>query len=196
MLINLKQREENIGELRMNNNIYVFKIGYIDNRSYLVKEIEEGRLRQGWGAMFDDKKPMAIFYGKFKFLQAWKDNWPLDKTDPKRINEIFSQLLLMNDFKKGDILVVPNMPEDNYFKLLKVTDTYRFEYNTGKEKEIDDYRHIVPVKEVATISFDYDSNSEIIFKEIGLNEKNIYKLDSEEIFKAVNNLILEFNLKY
>lgn len=178
-----------IGELRM-NNIYIFKIGYIEDNSYLVKEIENGRLRQGWGAMFSNKKPMAIFHGKFNFIKAWKDNWPLDETEPKRINEIFSQLLIMNDFKEGDILIIPNMPEKNYFKLLRVTDTYRFEYNTGKEKEIDDYRHIVPVNEITTVSFECDSNSRIIFEEFSSNEKNIYKVDSKEVIDAVEYIII------
>ncbi|QQK07859.1 hypothetical protein [Miniphocaeibacter halophilus] len=171
------------------NNIYVFKIGYINDRDYLLKEIENGRLRQGWGAMFPGKKPMAVFYGKFKFVQAWKDNWPLDETAPKTINDIFSQLLIMTDFKEGDILIVPNMPENNNFKILKVVDSYCFEHNTGKEKEIDDYRHIVPVNEITTVSFDYDSNSRIISKEFSSNENNIYKVDSEEVIDAVKNLI-------
>lgn len=70
--------------------------GYrIDNRyiPYFEQELEQGRLRQGWG------------YNEGQDLRKKTDDWRLSYDEGATGN------LAMLDVKKGDLLLIPHLPE-------------------------------------------------------------------------------------
>lgn len=105
--------------------------GYrIDNRyiPFFEKELEQGRLRQGWG--YDEGQDLR------KRIDGWK--LPFD--------EGASGNIAMLDVKKDDLLLIPHLPEWSYVTIAQATE----DWDTGYEFDIDpnlkDYGHIFPAK--------------------------------------------------
>jgi hypothetical protein len=90
---------------------------------FFKEELSEGRLRQGWG------------YDPGQNLRSLT------------VDEGASRnLAIFNNVKKGDILLIPRLPEWGYVAIAEATEDfdkgYRFEFGDGME----DYAHIFPVK--------------------------------------------------
>jgi len=90
---------------------------------FFVRELSEGRLRQGYG--WDIKQDLR----NLKFDGGVRRNRPM-----------------FNKVKKGDILLIPQMPDWGYVSLVEATE----DWNIGYRFEIDDYLyvfgHIFPAK--------------------------------------------------
>jgi hypothetical protein len=123
---------QNIGEEALRakkGNVMVEKRNYWGYRidvsaiDFFWKELSEGRLRQGWG------------YDPGQNLRSLT------------VDEGASRnLAIFNNVKKGDILLIPRLPEWGYVAIAEATEDfdkgYRFEFGYGME----DYAHIFPVK--------------------------------------------------
>ena len=120
----------------------------------LYQELKGGRLRQGWGipnmSLVDEQgKPIS----KEQWTQNYKSEW--GEPSPRR----YSLLRHMLDFKKGDVVVMPNLPEEyQQFSIARVSGDYRFE--TVNYSDGDDYGHIVPVDPASVRTFASRANTE------------------------------------
>jgi hypothetical protein len=94
------------------------------NRTKLfVEELYEGRLRQGWG--WDDKQDLR----NFKMDEGAGRNLPM-----------------FNKVKKGDILLVPQLPHWGEIAIVEATEDWNKDYRFEIHKEYSDYGHIFPAK--------------------------------------------------
>ena len=113
---------------------------------FFAKEMEAGRLRQGWG--FEENQDLNHFNGS---------------DEAKRNFKIYENV------KKGDILLVPEIIGKNKIAVVEATEDfnkgYKFEISEQKNAEgINDFGHIFPVKYIGYIKKeDIDKNIETAF---------------------------------
>lgn len=124
-----------------------------DKVSWLCEELEQGRLRQGWGApglslTTEDGK----YLNKEDWEAAYKKETDWGDPDPKR----FAILRRMLELKRNDIVVLPKLPERNQFTIAQVSEGYRFDNVNGR----DEFGHIIPVDARSIRKFAYRANDE------------------------------------
>jgi hypothetical protein len=90
---------------------------------FFTSEIFEGRLRQGWG--WDEGQDLR--------------NFSLDEGAGRN-------LPMFNKVKKGDILVIPQLPNWGEVALAEATEDWNKGYIFDIDEKLEDYGHIFPVK--------------------------------------------------
>jgi hypothetical protein len=107
---------------------YRIDINYID---FFWKELEAGRLRQGWG--YDDSQNLKDFSAD-------------DDAGAKRNFAIYEKV------KKDDILIIPRLPEWDYVTIAKATEDFDKGYRFEISDENGDYGHIFPAQFIKCFS--------------------------------------------
>lgn len=182
-------------------NKYLFRIApkeYHPLGYSIVKEelYTHGHLRQGWGGHKADlgskenPLPQSTWIKNFTsrdIKELEKMNVGADKYYIRK----HEQLALMLNMKKGDILIIPYLP-DNGFTICKVTDVYRFEplYDKTLDKYPDDFGHVIPVKVLKSknnLELDIESVQTIerFFRKGGC----IVPIRKADVIKAIDNLV-------
>ena len=110
------------------------------HREFLYEELQEGRLRQGWG------------YDQCQNLRYLEERWARseDLTDIQRqasghwrMGNAAGGTGATDDYMRvSDLVVVPNLPEDGLFTICRITGEYYFDI----AEEFGDFGHIRPVK--------------------------------------------------
>lgn len=109
-------------------------------RDFILRELEQGRLRQGWGRKREhDLRILAQKVQSKKKLSdedasVWRNRRLLD-TEP-------------DGLKKGDVIVIPNLPEQGHWVLARATGGYDFSPIKVPGSAGFDYGHIVAVTPV------------------------------------------------
>jgi hypothetical protein len=106
---------------------------------YFTKELREGRLRQGWG--WHEEQNLRIM---------------------KKDEGASKNLPMMNRVKKGDILIIPRLPDWDHVTIAEALDdwdkAYEFSISAGQI----DYGHIFPAREIRN----FVRNSPVVKSEI------------------------------
>lgn len=104
-------------------------------RELILRELEQGRLRQGWGWLpeQDLTKLADKAYRASSMTSAEASAWRNRRLLPSQPNGV----------QPGDIIVLPNLPEQGKWVLARVTGGYRYEIS-----EHGDYGHIVAVEPI------------------------------------------------
>jgi hypothetical protein len=103
---------------------YAFRIDKT-KAEFFEKELQAGRLRQGWG--FEEGQHLL----RLKVDKGARRNLP------------------MLAVKKGDILIVPSIPSASQVTIVEATEDWREGYRFKRAAEYDDYGHIFPAKKLA-----------------------------------------------
>ncbi|WP_437957219.1 restriction endonuclease [Sorangium sp. So ce119] len=108
-------------------------------RDFILRELEQGRLRQGWGWKRDHDLRLLARQVRSRKLsdeeaRVWRNRRLLD-TEP-------------DGLKKGDVIVIPNLPEQGRWVLARVTGGYDFSPIRVQEGAGPDYGHIVTVSPI------------------------------------------------
>jgi hypothetical protein len=108
-------------------------------RDFILRELDEDRLRQGWGSKrAHDLRVLAREARSRKLndeeARVWRNRRLLD-TEP-------------DGLKKGDVIVIPNLPEQGHWILARVTGGYDFSPVRVQEGAGPDYGHIVAVSPI------------------------------------------------
>ncbi len=115
---------------------------YID---FFAKELNLGRLRQGWG------------YNEGQDLR----NMTYDGDA--------SRNLRMLEVKKGDYLLVPRLPEWDYVAIVEATEDWRDGYKFEIDEDLEDFGHIFPAKIICV----FNRHSEVVSGDIRSTLKNL-----------------------
>jgi hypothetical protein len=102
-------------------NYYAFRTDR-NHRDFMFSEIQAGRLRQGWG--FDPGQNLL--------------NWTVDQGSKANLK--------MLNVKRGDLILVPGLPEQHLVILVRATGDWEEDYRFEIDPERADYGHIFPVK--------------------------------------------------
>ncbi len=122
-----------------------------DNREILFAELAQGKLRQGWG--YDVTQDLV----KIQKIVKQGGKWWEQLTDTQ--NAALPNMRMLSDaedsIKIGDIILTPNLPEQNFFCLAEVTGDYYFErLKLNEETDVNDfgfdYGHILPIRLLTT----------------------------------------------
>ena len=90
---------------------------------YFMDELNNGRLRQGWG--WDKKQDLR--------------NFKMDEGAGRN-------RAMFNKVKKGDILLIPQLPEWGQVAIVEATEDWSVGYKYDIDKNLGDYGHIFPAK--------------------------------------------------
>ena len=96
---------------------------------FFTNELNEGRLRQGWG--WDEAQDLR----NFKLDEGAGRNRPM-----------------FNKVKKGDILLIPQVPNWGEVALVEATEDWNKGYNFEIDSTLGDYGHIFPAKYIKKFS--------------------------------------------
>jgi len=162
-----------------------------ENDGWLYSEINEGRLRQGWGpAGCSLLSPSGEKVSKNDWEEKYRAIWN-DNPSQKR----FAILSNMLDLGEGDVVVVPKMPQWNQFTIARVSRGYEFDAEGNREG----YRHIIPVESDSVRTFNYKANSETflvscLFARANHQSAITFSYDSRQIRACLNLLKLSDQL--
>ena len=106
-----------------------------EHRTFLLRELHSGRLRQGWG------------YSESQDLRCIEGLWATDDQLSEEQQSAARHWRMGNgpedDYMQvGDLVAVPNMPNDGLFTICRITGDYYFEMAAGFE----DFGHVRPVE--------------------------------------------------
>ena len=140
----------------------------VKNPDFFFKELEQGRLRQGWGYAENQKLPNTTDSGARKNLSMY------------------------HNVKKGDILLIPRLPDWGSVAIVEATQDwddkekgYKFEIDDEKK----DYGHIFPAKYIGCFNRHGKDVSGNIQSTLKARNRfwNISRL-SEDVEKIMKNL--------
>ena len=94
----------------------------VKNPDFFFKELEQGRLRQGWGYAENQKLPNTTDSGARKNLSMY------------------------HNVKKGDILLIPRLPDWGSVAIAEATEDWDKAYGFEIDDEKKDYGHIFPAE--------------------------------------------------
>lgn len=114
-----------------------------NNTDYIWHELVAGRLRQGWGRrpeedlyVLGDLKRQRIALDPEQ-RQTWRGNRRLLPTERDAV-------------RPGDLVVAPHLPSYGLWTILRVTGTYRYSIDDGRNwAGKPDFGHILPVEIVS-----------------------------------------------
>ena len=131
---------------------YIFRI---DRNDFVLKELEQGRLRQGWGVSnmsLLDKEGQAVSQ------EVWIENYYWSEESKERKISKYNNLKNMLNMEIGDFIVIPRAPKWDSFTVGKVKEKYKFSL------EEEDFGHLIGLCPDSIKIYEYGT-SEII-KEI------------------------------
>lgn len=136
-----------INEMNYDNRRYWAIRSDKNNMKLLFGELTEGRLRQGWGS--DPSQDLRLLQDEIEKGGSW---WNRLTSVQK---EALPQLRMLRDsadsIKKGDIVIIPNLPVYGFFCIAEVDGDYTYEpMQLDEDVDINeleqDYGHILPIQ--------------------------------------------------
>jgi hypothetical protein len=117
------------------------------NKSLLVSELRDGRLRQGWG--YDPSQDLQFVQAEIVKGGTWWER--LSETQKEVLPHLRMLSSAQDSVQLGDWILVPNLPEDGYFFIAEVTGKYYYDPLTlSATEDINDlhkdYGHVLPVR--------------------------------------------------
>ncbi|NPB02983.1 MAG: IS1 family transposase [Thermotogae bacterium] len=141
-------------EFKEETFLYIWRVDY-KHADFFWREIERGILRQGWG-----KEGMDLRGGEEAFAEAFIKAFVKGTgrdVDRQAILRRFNILKVMLAVKPGDYVLVPKMPNEYSFTLLKVREGYDFAVAEGKG----DYGHMVKVERLGEFSVAFEELEDV-----------------------------------
>jgi hypothetical protein len=146
-----------------NKNYWCYRID-TSRSSYFMKELQQGRLRQGWG---------------WDVLQDLR-NLKLDQGAKRNLS-------MFRKVKKGDILLIPRLPFSDDVALVRATEDWDKGYQFEIDEELKDYGHIFP----AIYLKSFKRNNSNCTAQIRATLKNIQRFwNIKSLGKDVENLLV------
>ena len=130
------------------SNVFVFRVA--NDTPYIQKEINQGRLRQGWG---NSEANVNLS------IEEWVENQCRNNVfDGNRAyyTSKYNNLRKMLEIVEGDILIVPKMPSRSQFTICKASGQYDFKPSDGFDG--DDFYHVIPIHVESIRTYSYHAN--------------------------------------
>ena len=115
-------------------------------RTWLYAELQAGRLRQGWGCA---GMTLLNEQGDLIPQNVWEENYRTARPEWGEPRRRYKILIRMLELGRGDVVIVPNMPDDGQYSVACVSGPYRFEMPDWT----DDFGHIIPVDPANVVTF-------------------------------------------
>lgn len=153
-------------------------------KGYIWSELLEGRLRQGWG--YDEKLDLRKIHERLESGEDLSEDQAKNWRGNKRLLPSANGAI-----KAGDIVVLPNLPEERRWSIVEVTDDeYRFEIDPA----LGDYGHIRNVSMLTAADSAIHPHSEYVSAKLRgtmrtrlrLWNANRYSREIDELLTAIS----------
>lgn len=166
-----------------------------EEKQWIWKEMQNGRLRQGWGisgtSLTDNGKAIDEELWCKRYQESSLREWGHDAT----VDEAVGRYRILSRFRQmtqGDIIVIPKMPEFEGFTLATVSGTYAFdsEPKERRHKSTDDYRHVLAIDPSSCKSFHYASSDDarVVQRMMRAYQSAVNAASNPDFIKAVDAL--------
>lgn len=179
--------------MNKDSKVYIFRINYKEYYSKIVEELKQGRLRQGWGAMGMN---VSENFKEEDFELGWKNAWGNTSENSNYIRKKYNNLRIMLEMKKGDIIIIPKVYDQNSFMITTVKDNYYFDesddvFNDGTK--VNDFRHVIPIDTnefFESVCYSSSKESLTIKGKFRAYQSAINRVHNEDVINAVSKIVL------
>jgi hypothetical protein len=167
-----------------------------EEKQWIWKEMQNGRLRQGWGvsgtSLTDNGAVIDEEPWRKRYQESSLREWGHEATHDEAVGR-YRILSRFRQMAQGDIVVVPKMPEFEGFTLVTVSGTYAFdsEPRERRHKSTDDYRHVHAIDPSSCKSFHYASSDDarVVQRMMRAYQSPVNAAFNEDFVKAVKALL-------
>lgn len=151
-------------------------------KDFLWQELQQGRLRQGWGYL--EKQNLLLLDGieRYKMTDEQRQSW----RGNRRMLELHG-----DGVQSGDIMLIPHLPQEGAWSIVRRTEKpYEFDLANG----MDDYGHLIST-EIISKSRPVNFQEEAVAAGLRATMRNMGRLwninhlgaDVERLITALNN---------
>ncbi|MGL5098924.1 MAG: DUF262 domain-containing protein [Fusobacteriaceae bacterium] len=128
---------------------YIFRI---DRNDFVLKELEQGRLRQGWGV-----SNMSLLDGEGQTVseEKWTENYYWSDDSRERKKSKYNNLKNMLNMEIGDFIIIPRAPKWDSFTIGKVKEKYKFSLDS------EDFGHLIELSLDSLTTYEYGLNETV-----------------------------------
>jgi predicted Mrr-cat superfamily restriction endonuclease len=169
-----------------NKRVIVFRVNYDDAHDYILKEIGNGILRQGWGvegtSLLDgnnQKVEKDIWIEKYS--KSWNKEISIEEASKRFF--ILSRIL---DIKKGDLIVIPKTINSQTLSICTVEQEYWFDSLSSTFWS--DFRHCIGISNVRSYAYDSCSEAKLISSKFIAYQSAINNVWAERFVENVHLL--------
>ena len=163
-----------------------------DVKDWIWKELQAGRLRQGWGisgmGLDENGVSLSIETWTRNYREAALRRWGVEASADEAAKR-YSILIPMTYMTKGDIVLVPKMPDWESFALMSVDQGYCFDESPASERDgLDDYRHTISVSQVKHFNYACCEDARIVAKKMRAYQAAVRPAWNVDLIAAVTRL--------
>ena len=170
--------------------IYVFRTD-TNKRDWLWSEINKGQLRQGWGCRGSSLTENGNLRSKDDWItsfqvgaqEAW--NQEFDESSAESRHRI---LLPMVEINKGDLIIVPKMPNNQTFVLCQAAGSYSFD-DQFPDTSRPDHGHVIPIEGAIEVGYKHNILAREISSAFTGYQRAVNRVQSPNIRKAAISLL-------
>lgn len=137
---------------------------------WIRTELAQGRLRQGWGGAGTELLDVA---GRLRPYFEWRQTFatyaaPIWRDPPLTDEQMatrYSNFKSMLEMERGDLVLIPRVPDEGIFTIAAVSDGYRFDeaHFGGQTPPTNDGGHLVAVDAGSITEHGYTESTEAKF---------------------------------
>lgn len=160
------------------SKVFVFRIA---DGEFVRNELNEGRLRQGWG-------PSKAMLEK-ENMQQWIEDMCQDDLSEENVNYYrrkYNNLIKMLDIDEESYILIPKTLDYSHFTICKANGRYSFE--KPENFSGDDFYHLIPVTGAKTFKYRADERCKIIHGKLGAYRSPVNNVWNQIFIDAVINL--------
>lgn len=153
----------------------------------LVEELNNGRLRQGWGLKFENLDTDF----REKNEEDWTKNyiklrWRIFSEDMKCDEACgrYNILKKMLDMNRGDIIFIPKIPFDGYFTVATVTKGYEFK----ERKKWINFGHVINVEKVRSFKHNETLSKSVFYP----YRRAVNKIESKKYHSMLSDFLDDY----
>ena len=171
-----------------------------DEKERNWQEIQQGRLRQGWGISGLRLPPGEYSVEKMeewckRYARRCKEYWA-EEVSREEAERRYRILYPMTEIQAGDRIVIPRMPTEESFCIAIANGPYEFDEASRPDPQNDDHRHVIPLKTDLRIIPHVDKNIDAQFVGSAVNNigygKAVNRIRREDLKTWIENLIKYF----
>ncbi len=163
---------------------------------WIWQEIQQGRLRQGWGLSgmrlpTGEPTPEKMRDWCDRYYRRANEYWTHDKTSQEDAEKRYWILYPMTEIQADDRIIIPHMPIWEADCIAIVEGPYEFDDATRPDPQDDDLRHVIPLKiNLRIIPHNFvNADAQNLKDSLPFYRKAVNRIQQEDLKTSIENLI-------
>ena len=161
---------------------FIFRIDR--DSKFILEEIKNGRLRQGWGT---DTMSLINSNNEIVSAEEWTKNYFWKGEELASIKRRYNNLKTMVNMVKGDLVIIPKYPDWGMFIIAKIKNPYKFEMPL--DKTINDYGHLLEIEEIREFKYFQNNSTQSIASKFKAYQRPLNNVHNSEIIENCSILL-------